>query len=111
MKGLKNYIKKHGKHFTEELAYSISPCLRWNKEQIEDTIQKKVWYNTTSSTIGDIVYLVNNCYEGAAKSKCINYALLYIGDFRNYENPFEDWLTEISNCGTLKDCFDFTPYI
>ena len=118
MKGLDEYIKKHGKHFTEELAYEAALSKRWNKKQIEDTLQKMVWYNVTESTIGDIIYLVNECYDDenfmgyGKKLKCISYTLLYIGNFRNYGGKlFDEWLEKASQYNFFKDNFDFTPYI
>lgn len=121
MKGLEEYIKKHGKHFTEKLAYDAALSKRWNKKQIEDAIQGKVWYNVTGSTIGDIIYLVNECYDDGLigdmvgynkKSRCISYTLLYIGDFKNYGGRlFDQWLEEIEHLDFFRDNFDFTPYI
>ena len=58
MKGLRQYIKKHGKHFTEELAYKTAGK-RWSSTQIEKATQREVYYNVTASTLGDIVYLAN----------------------------------------------------
>ena len=57
MKGLKEYLKKHGNHFTEQLAYDAALNRRWNKKQIENSIRNRVWYNVTDSSIGDIIYL------------------------------------------------------
>ena len=121
MKGLREYIKKHGKHFTEELAYDAAFSKRWNKKQIEEAIQNRVWYNVTGSTLGDIIYLVNECYDDGIigdmlgynkKSKCISYTLLYIGDFNNYGGKlFDEWLAEIRQHDFFKGDFDFTPYI
>ena len=111
MKGLKKYLKKHGNHFTEQLAYDVALNKRWNKKQIENSIRNMVWYNVTGSSIGDIIYLVNECYDDenfmgyGRKSKCISYTLLYIGDFKNYGGKlFKQWLREYPD-------FDFTPYI
>lgn len=107
---MEEYIKKHGKHFTEQLAYDAALSRRWNRRQIEDAIQKRVWYNVTGSTIGDIIYLVNE--SCGKKQKCITYTLLYIGDFSNYGGKlFDGWLEEVSQHAFFKDNFDFTPYI
>lgn len=59
MKGLKRYIRKHGKHFTEELALAVAD--KWSVEQVMNSAQKKVYYNITSATDGDIAYLANTC--------------------------------------------------
>lgn len=118
MKGLNKYIKKHGKHFTEQLAYDAALSSKWNRKQIEGAIQKKVWYNVTGSTIGDIIYLVNECYDDdnfmgyGRKSKCISYTLLYIGNYKNFGGKlFDQWLEESMQYNHFKDNFDFTPYI
>jgi hypothetical protein len=118
MKGLNEYIKKHGKHFTEELAYDAALSKRWNRKQIEDAIQRKVWYNVTGSTIGDIIYLVNECYDDenfmgyGKKDKCLSYTLAFVGDYRNYEGKlFNDWLKEGIQFTSFRKHFDFTPYI
>lgn len=118
MKGLNEYIKKHGKHFTEDLAYDAAFSKKWNKKQIEDVLQGMVWYNVTGSTIGDIIYLVNECYDDenfmgyGKKHKCISYTLLYIGDFKNYGGKlFDEWLEEMKQHRVIRDNFDFTPYI
>ena len=118
MKGLKEYLKKHGKHFSEQLAYDVALNKRWNKKQIENSIRNRVWYNVTDSSIGDIIYLVNECYDDEnfmgykKKSKCIAYTLLYIGDFKNYGGRlFDEWLDETSQYEFFRDNFDFTPYI
>lgn len=118
MKGLNEYIKKHGKHFTEKLAYDAALSKKWNKKQIVDAIRGRVWYNVTGSTIGDIIYLVNECYDDenfmgyGKKSKCIIYTLLYIGDYKNYGGKlFDEWLKESKQYDSFKRNFDFTPYI
>jgi hypothetical protein len=118
MKGLKEYIKKHGKHFTEKLAYDAALSKRWNKKQIEDALQKRVWYNVTDSTIGDIIYLVNECYDSdnfmgyKKKSKCITYTLSCIGNYKNHGGRiFDEWLEQACQYSTFRNNFDFTPYI
>ena len=108
MKGLRRYIKKHGRHFTEELAHEVTNS-KWSSEELERTAQSKVYYNVTGSTIGDIVYLVNIVHkaypeEYAMKNCCVNYALAIIGDVKYTGHAFSIWLQ-------LTDDFDFTPYI
>ena len=118
MIGLKEYIKKYGKHFTEELVHDVVPKIRWNKKQIEEALHKKVWYNVTESTIGDILYLVNTFYDKEdcdgypRKNKCISHTLLYIGDYNNYGGKlFDNWLEKLKRWGITKDKFNFKPYI
>lgn len=110
MKGLKEYVKKHGKHFTVELAvHAVKP--RWKPKQIEETIKKEVWYNVTESTLGDIVFLVNhagfyhNCIPFCSKYRCIRYALDIVGNVKCNGLAFQNWLS------VQEDDMDFTEYI
>ena len=106
MKGLEEYIKKHGRHFTEELAYNIVGQ-KWTAEKIKEAAQKKVYYNVTGSTDGDLVYLTNfrgKCYP---LTKAVNWTLSLIGNYLLSEVPFNSWVEIIAE----RDNFDFTPYI
>lgn len=118
MKGLKEYIRKHGKHFTERLAYDVVLNKRWKKKQIEASLYGKVWYNVTGSTIGDIIYLANKYYNADSstgynrKNRCISSTLVYVEDYRNYGGKlFEEWLKKAMQCDFFKEGFDFTSYI
>ena len=112
MKGLEEYIKVNGRHFTVELAEYVcknTKCFKWNIEQIYTAIDKEVWYNTTESTLGDIVFLVNtNSHFYDSKKECISKTLSYIGDINNTEKPFTLFV-----CGLYhnKIDFDFNKYI
>lgn len=106
MKGLRQYIKKHGRHFTEELAYKAAGK-KWSAEDIERTAQKEVYYNVTASTLGDMIYLVHETHNrhGIKKSNCIKHTLCVIGNYNFYGGEvFREWLREVKD-------FDFTPYI
>jgi hypothetical protein len=109
MKGLKEYIAKHGRHFTEELAYDTAGNW-WSAETVEVTAQRKVYYNVTGSTIGDMVYLVNEIYaDGLLRrntiDNCVGSMLCIIGSYDNGRDAaFSDWIDSITD-------FDFTPYI
>ena len=114
MKGLKEYIKKHGKHFTEELAYQVAGK-RWNAEQIERAAQKKVYYNVTGSTLGDMVFLTNEVYDEwnrfgySGFCKCILYTLHIVGDYTyNSGLLFDEWVNEMKR---VKLDIDLRPYI
>ena len=112
MKGLRKYIRKHGKHFTEELAYKIAGK-RWNAQQIEHAIQKKVYYNVTESTIGDMVYMVNEVYSikhrHTSLRECAKYTIGIVGDYQYYGGIlFMEWLKEMK---TADNDFDFRDYI
>ena len=62
MKGLEQYIEKYGNHFTEELASDIT-LKKWDSSKIQKSAQKKVYYNVTGSTSGDMMYLMDMfCY-------------------------------------------------
>lgn len=113
MKGLDSYIQKHGRHFTEKLAYSTIRG-RWSAEQIKEDISKKVWYNVTEATFGDILFLVNlaytfgKCLSLDSKSKCIDFALSVVGNVEYTGTAFDTWLSVMERVG--KD-FDFKEYI
>jgi hypothetical protein len=105
MKGLEKYMEKHGDHFTVELVNDILP-VRWNSTDVISVTQKRVWYNVTSATIGDMVYLMNAFYHmGYPKSKCV---LLMLDDVEDYiygGKAFSSWVS------SLNSDFDLTPYI
>lgn len=113
MKGLDRYIKKYGKHFTLELALRAIPQ-RWSVDQIEKSLNKRVWYNVTESTLGDIVYLVNlagSCYDiqiFKSKDSCIKYALSYVGDVNCNGVMFQSWVKLLS---VRKKHFDFDEFV
>lgn len=109
MKGLKQYIKKHGRHFTEELAMTATKG-RWNTEEIMPKVGTYVYYNVTGSTVGDIVFLVNFAKDSGrsflkTKHQCIKFALCIVSEYAMHDGVmFNKWI------GDTKD-FDLTPYI
>ena len=107
MNGLDRYIRKHGKHFTEELAFKVSGC-KWSGRQIEKSAQKKVYYNVTGSTIGDMVYLMTLGDDDIPYSEKIDTMLSWVGDYSKSGGPFSIWLTLLI---VSEQDFDFTPYI
>ena len=104
MKGLDEYIAKHGKHFTEELAYRAAGSKRWTSAEIHRALQKKVYYNVSGCTSDDIAYLVNGMGFTSKRDfisflmRCIFY------EVDSSDRNFDMWV--IAN----KD-FDLTPYI
>jgi hypothetical protein len=108
MKGLEEYINKHGRHFTVELAYRATDKY-WDALKIYNILQKKVYYNVAGYTLGGIVYLFNGIsdYYGGMSDICFrrNFVLLTLRDV-NTRNVFNDW----KDFGAEQD-FDFTPYI
>ena len=103
MKGLKEYVEKHGRHFTEELAYTVSGC-RWTYKEINNSLQKKVYYNVSGCTPGDIVYCVNGLDFDNRRDivsfliRCVLY------DVGVSDTLFNLWVMD-------NNSFDFTPYI
>jgi hypothetical protein len=80
---------------------------RFSADQVVKAAQKKVYYNVTESTLGDMIYLVNSCTL-TKKDKCVRYALSIVGDLFITEKPFSTWICLL--CLKEED-FDFTPYI
>ena len=113
MKGLEEYIKVHGNHFTEELAHDVCRS-RWSTFQIKESAQKLVYYNVTGSTDGDMVYLTDMVYRqlrpsgGASLRRCIKPVLMWVEDYNKTGSPFCIWL---SMKVVKEEDFDFTPYI
>jgi hypothetical protein len=111
MKGLNEYIKKYGKHFTEELARDVTKR-QWNSCKIVRDAQKKVYYNVTGSTVGDMVYLMDmSCYllsEQYTYNRGIKMMLYWVGNYNKTGSPFLIWLNSLSS---NNEDFDFTPYI
>ena len=109
MKGLKEYIKKHGNHFTEQLALTVTDG-RWDGVRVEKAAQRRVYYNVTGSTLGDMVYLVNKVHSDGLLVKdtivqCVAFMLCVISSYDNGRDAaFSDWLEDLTD-------FDFTPYI
>lgn len=109
MKGLGKYIKKYGKHFTEQLAMSVTSG-RWDSSEIMKKAEDMVYYNVTGSTVGDIVFLANYAKDTGrafykSKHNCVKFALKIVGEYALHDGVmFNKWV------GDTKD-FDFTPYI
>ena len=109
IKGLRKYVRKHGRHFTEELAMNAVYCL-FNPAQVVASAQKKVYYNVTSATVGDMVYLTNYCgSNGMSKGVCIDRMLSVIGNYRKGQNAAFDIF--INNLKSERKKFDFNRYI
>ena len=111
MKGLEQYIEKYGNHFTEELASDIT-LKKWDSSKIQKSAQKKVYYNVTGSTSGDMMYLMDMfCYylsDQYTHGSCMNLMLSWVEDYKKTAKPFHIWLTK-KILG--EEEFDFTPYI
>ena len=109
MKGLEEYVDRHGMHFTEELASEVTNG-RWNPSQIMEKAQSMVYYNVTGSTVGDIVFLANYAKDTGkpfykTRHNCVRFALCVVGEYALHDGVmFTKWV------GDAKD-FDLTPYI
>ena len=110
MKGLREYIEAHGKHFTVELA--LKACnIKWEAGNISKATQSKVYYNVIGATLGDMLYLTNVYHINTDSSfrDCINYTINIISDHHYYDGKiFTDWLSKIVASG---GDLDFTIYI
>ena len=111
MKGLQEYIKKHGKHFTEDLALKVSGG-KFSADQVAKAAQERVYYNVTGSTLGDMIWLTNEIYNGykfRTAGRCVVYTLNIVGDYKYHGGAlFKSWLEELREDNQT---FDFTPYI
>ena len=110
MIGYEEYIKKHGKHFTVELAYAIAGN-RWSIEEIEDSLQKKVYFNVAGFTRGDIVFLFNTLPKISnssyhTKAQCTKAVIMYMEGIELLDFLFPAWTEVARICN-----YDFTPYI
>ncbi len=98
MKGLEEYIKRHGRHLTERLALD-STVVRWNAAKVRKAVEGRIYYNVTGSTVGDMVYLVNEYHARCPrhhKVQCIKYVLRIVGDMALEGKAFDDWLAKDS---------------
>lgn len=93
MKGLRQYIRKYGRHLTEELALSVVDC-RWNPLEVEEYSRDLVYYNVTKSSLGDMVYLANRyrMVRKANRQSCIRFALDVVGDIGLEGYAFDEML-------------------
>ena len=96
MEGFKSYIIKHGRHFTNELVMDVIEA-KWNIVEIERYSRDLVYYNVSSATIGDIVYLTNLFYKTfkmfrPTKNESIKFALSIIGNVNAEGYAFNHWI-------------------
>jgi hypothetical protein len=103
MKGLRKYLKKYGPHFTEKLASKVV-YKRWSMKDIINTSNRKVYYNVTDSTDGDMFFLVNYFGTRFNKIDAVNLMLTLVGDYYSTGIAFMYW------CSINED-FDLTAYI
>ena len=105
--GYLEYIKKHGYHFTNQLADYVSKKMvntsgnahSWTSEQLVNDIS--AFSPMHNETIGDIVYTANMAYADFypvvldTVDKCIAYAKLVASDPDGYEGmEFMRWTSD-----------------
>lgn len=110
MKGIKEYIKKHGRHFTEELAYEVVGT-KWKIDKIQDILSTMVWYNVNGTTSGDIIYIVNTMHKEYCPVFNIRGVCKMVAEFASDYNlgkefAFNNWLLRSS-----KENIDLSLYI
>lgn len=112
MRGLSEYIEKHGMHFTYKLAVKVlklNGLMFWRPSVIKKNLCKVVWYNVDSSTEGDIIYIVNTCPHSGSLSRAIRLSVILLQDVnKGGKMLFRDFINKLETAGSD---FDFTPYI
>lgn len=91
MRGLKEYIARHGHHFTVELAERVLD-IKWRAQEVISASERRVYYNISGATVGDMVFLANLFSDSFSKGKCIRYALEIVGDVTKDGYAFDAWL-------------------
>lgn len=109
VKGLGEYVEKHGMHFTVELAYDAT-YKYYDVDEIEKELNKKVYYNVSGYTLGDAVYIFNGWTDERSRTDKRYRAemvrmILGDSDYLDTSSVFELWVKAYA-----RD-FDFTPYI
>lgn len=103
------YTKKHGYHFTKELAERVSEMMKnvngqqhsWNTSQIEK-ILKSLNLDIESELLGDAVYLINKAYAQLFPDilkdeiSCFKYAYRIMKDPEGYHDKvFYHWIVDV----------------
>lgn len=79
MKEMKEYIRKHDRHFTVQLAMDIGEYKRY-ANKVKRTTDALVYYSASKATLGDMVFLVNLFAYSLPNRKCIEYYLGMVGN-------------------------------
>lgn len=96
MKNVRDYIKKHGRHFTVGLARKAVPQ-KWSLRQIRKAMDRKVWYNVIDATDGDILYLTNLAHSLGISpiGKCVDFTIGILGNYAFHGGSvFKAWLAD-----------------
>lgn len=107
--GFRDYIKKHGYHFTDELAEHVSKMMvnrngkehTWAVEQILKAMSSMGYSVPNNVTDGDITYLANmyyaDLYDTILKdeSSCLKTAYIIATDHDGYDGMiFSRWTSD-----------------
>lgn len=110
MKGYKDYVKKHGLHFTDELAEAVSKMFinadgsyrHWTAAQAKKAFTSLGYTIPSYVTTGDITYLANMAYSDfypevlKDEASCLKYACKVANDPDGYEGlPFCRWTADV----------------
>ncbi len=105
LKGLKEYIDKHGEHFTKELAEDV---LNTSTDRVITLLNKEVWYNVSDATIGDILYLYKYSDLVTSNRNKVKFVINVVNDVNSSGIAFSSWLGRLIIEG--RD-FDFQKYV
>lgn len=107
---MKNYISRHGYHFTDQLAQVASDMMinsngkahKWTSDQVEKTMKMYGLHAHGNCTLGDLTYLANMAYADLYPTvlkdeiSCLRYAVAIADDPDGYEGmPFNRWLSDL----------------
>lgn len=124
--GFKAYIKKHGYHFTDNLAaLAISSMInadssshKWSVKQVMAVVASNFgsFENKNKCTNGDLTYIANMAYADffpevvKSEADCVKYAIKVAADPDGYEGiVFMRWLTDL--IGKEDTSIDFNKYV
>lgn len=111
---MKNYVNRHGYHFTDKLAQAASEMMvnsngsshKWTPEQIEKTMKMYGLKCRGNCTLGDLTYLSNMAYADLYPSvlkdeiSCLRYAIAMADDPDGYEGMvFNRWKSDLKKSG------------
>lgn len=103
----KEYIEKHGYHFSDKLAEHASDMLKnadgskhtWKASEVEQALKQLAFIQPGNATIGDLTYLANMYYSDfypevlKSENDCIKAAVATARDSDGYEGmAFKRWM-------------------
>lgn len=110
--GFQSYIKRNGRHFTNQLAVYASSLMKnsdgsshsWNAAAVREASKKSAEALDNfppKATLGDLTYLANMAYADfcpdlLTEAQCIDFALHTAMDIDGYEGMiFNRWLSDV----------------